>query len=102
MARGHFRTPKDVCVYCGFRNGEPMPYKTGAKNNPTYLCEKCMKNSLWSRLEKRGIEELHLDNAWKLTGVHLDKSLVGWADIELMKHDESGHLVYGSVKYSDL
>lgn len=43
MARGYFRTPKDVCLYCGHKDGKPMPYKVGTKNSPTYLCEKCFR-----------------------------------------------------------
>lgn len=56
MARGYFRTDETICLYCGYTeldgNGsrKPMPYKTGSKNSPTFLCEECGK-----RAESRGV-----------------------------------------------
>lgn len=46
MARGNFRTGKDMCLYCGARASETTRiYKKGLKRQPDYLCEKCFDRS---------------------------------------------------------
>lgn len=41
MARGYFRTDKKICVCCGAGGEGVKTYRRGAKNHPTFDCEKC-------------------------------------------------------------
>ncbi|MGG4434552.1 hypothetical protein AAXE64_08320 [Priestia megaterium] len=46
MARGNFRTSKNICLYCGKTAGKDVKiYKRGLKYQPDYLCEKCFDRS---------------------------------------------------------
>lgn len=57
MARGNFRTNKDVCLYCGTRaTATPQMYKRGLKNQPDYLCERCFDKNA-SDEEKQNRED---------------------------------------------
>lgn len=62
--------------------------------------------SLWQRLEKRGREELDLNEHWHLYAADLDGTKVGYADLKFAqkKFDKyaTEQTVPGSVKYHDL
>jgi hypothetical protein len=48
MARGHFRTDRTICTYCGKRG---TTVKRGAKNAPVFLCVKCAGPSQMERAQ---------------------------------------------------
>jgi hypothetical protein len=60
MARGNFRTSKNICLYCGARaeNGNKM-FKRGLKRQPDYLCGRCFDNNA-SEQEKIDKEKLEV------------------------------------------
>lgn len=47
MAKGYFRVDDTICLYCGHTDidesgcRKAMPYKTGSRNNPAFLCPTC-------------------------------------------------------------
>ena len=59
MARGYFRTSKDMCLYCGARSTQTKIYKRGQKRQPDYICERCFDRSATEE-EKKNKEKLQV------------------------------------------
>lgn len=58
MARGHYRTSKKICLYCGKRASENVKiYRHGLKNQPDFLCERCFDINATDQ-EKQNKEKL--------------------------------------------
>lgn len=62
--------------------------------------------NLWQRIEKRGREELNLNEYWHLYAVDLDSSKHGYADVKFAQKERNRfkvmNSILGLVKYHDL